>query len=284
MSDLWYQIEMVFYNIIHQPRWNDILDIIIVAFLFYWLIRFARHSRTVQVVKGLAILMIANYISSLMGLSSLHWLLQIVLNNGVVLLIVLFQPELRRVLERLGRGTHAQLSSKDRDEDARIIREITSCLLNLSRRRVGALIVFEQKTGLRDYTETGIRVDSRISAALLENIFEPNTPLHDGAVIVTGTRVHSAACVLTLSESNSISQDLGTRHRAALGVSEQTDARVLIVSEETGIISMAYGGRLTRHLDENALHKILSGMYDSGNVSLIQRARMLLRHDEKEKN
>lgn len=147
------------------------------------------------------------------------------------------------------------------DENSRIINEITSCLLRLSRRRVGALIVFEQNTGLKDVSETGVRVDSDISGALLENIFEPNTPLHDGAVIIQNGRVSAAACVLTLSESAAISQDLGTRHRAALGISEQTDAKVLIVSEETGIISLAKGGRLTRHLDEEALRKILSDMY-----------------------
>jgi diadenylate cyclase len=152
-----------------------------------------------------------------------------------------------------------------------VVDEITQCLLHLSRRRVGALIVFEQRTGLKDITErTGTPIDSLISAPLLENIFEPNTPLHDGAVIIRGQRIVSAACVLTLSNNPAISRDLGTRHRAGLGVSESTDAIVLIVSEETGIISMARGGKLTRHLDAEGLRKQLGEMYHEEHSKLWQ--------------
>lgn len=261
LSDIWKQLEMVFWNIFHRPRLSDIADILLIAVLLYWLICFSRQTRSLQVIKGLAILIGLNYITSLLGLTAVNWVLRTILNNGIILMIVLFQPELRRVLEQLGRGAHMEKSAVSADENSRVINEITSCLLRLSRRRVGALIVFEQKTGLKDVMETGVRVDSAISGALLENIFEPNTPLHDGAVIICAGRVASAACVLTLSDSASISQDLGTRHRAALGISEQTDAKVLIVSEETGIISMAKGGRLTRHLDEEALRRILGEMY-----------------------
>lgn len=261
MTDFWKQMEMVFYNIIHQPKWYDFLDIIIIAGLLYALVRFARQTRTIQVVKGLAILIAINYFSSLLGLTALSWVLQTVLNNGVVLLIVLFQPELRRVLEQLGRGAHVERREQDRSEDERIIRELTSCLLRLSRRRVGALIVFQQNTGLKDVMETGVQVNARISGALLENIFEPNTPLHDGAVIIRGRELVSAACVLTLTENNALSQELGTRHRAGLGISEQTDAKVLIVSEETGIISMAKNGHLIRHLDEDVLQQVLGEIY-----------------------
>ena len=172
-----------------------------------------------------------------------------------------FEPELRKALEQIGRTAKLDRYTQ-RDESERVVDEIIQCLLRLSRRRVGALIVFEQRTGLKDITESsGTAIDSLISAPLLENIFEPNTPLHDGAVIIRGTRIVSAACVLSLSESSAISRDLGTRHRAALGVSENTDAIVLVVSEETGVISVARGGKLTRHLDAESLRKILGEMY-----------------------
>ena len=149
--------------------------------------------------------------------------------------------------------------------------EIVQCLLSLSRRRVGALIVFEQKTGLQDVIENGIGMDAQISAGLLENIFEPNTPLHDGAVVIRDRRIMSAASFLSLTDASGISHDLGTRHRAALGVSETTDALVLIVSEETGIISMARGGKLTRYLDHKALRGILEGLYKPQQGGLLKK-------------
>jgi len=261
LAGFWDQVQTFFWNIVHRPTWIDYLDILIIAFLIYQLVTVTRQTRAIQVLKGLAVIIVASYLSELMGLTALNWVLRSILNNGVIVLIILFQPELRKALEQLGRTAKLDRSAQ-RDESERIVDEITQCLLRLSRRRVGALIVFEQRTGLKDITESsGTAIDSIISAPLLENIFEPNTPLHDGAVIIRGTRIVSAACVLTLSDNRSISRDLGTRHRAGLGVSENTDAVVLIVSEETGIISMARGGRLTRHLDAEGLRKILGEMY-----------------------
>ena len=249
------------WNIIHRPTWIDYIDIAIIAFLIYELVTITRQTRAIQVLKGLAVIVVASYASELMGLTALNWVLRSILNNGVIVLMILFTPELRKALEQIGRSAKLDRSTQ-RDESERVVDEITQCLLRLSRRRVGALIVFEQRTGLKDITESsGTAIDSLISAPLLENIFEPNTPLHDGAVIIRGTRIVSAACVLTLSDNRSISRDLGTRHRAGLGVSESTDALVLIVSEETGIISMARGGKLTRHLDADSLRKILGEMY-----------------------
>ena len=261
MAGLWEQVQTFFWNIIHRPTWIDYIDIAIIAFLIYQLVTLTRQTRAIQVLKGLAVIIVASYASELLGLTALNWVLRSILNNGVIVLLILFTPELRKALEQIGRSAKLDRSSQ-RDESERVIDEITQCLLRLSRRRVGALIVFEQRTGLKDITESsGTQIDSLISAPLLENIFEPNTPLHDGAVIIRGTRIVSAACVLTLSENSSISRDLGTRHRAGLGVSENTDALVLIVSEETGIISMARGGRLTRYLDADSLRKILGEMY-----------------------
>ena len=232
MSSLFSQLQTFFWNIFNRPQLNDLLDILIVAVLIYQMIMLTRDTRASEVLKGFLLLVGASLLSSLLGLTALTWVLKQILSNGALVLVVLFQPEIRRVLEQLGRGAKMEHFQSDGEENQRIISEITQCLTSLSRRRVGALIVFERRTGLKDVMETGTRLDSTISAPLLENIFEPNTPLHDGAVIIRGTRIVSAACMLTtLSESNAITRDLGTRHRAAIGISETTDALVLIVSE-----------------------------------------------------
>lgn len=254
-------VEMFFWNIIHQPNLADVIDILIMAALLYQLVMLTKQTRAIQVLKGLAVLLIISYVSELFGLTSLNWLMRSVLNNGALLLFIIFQPELRKVLEQVGRGAGFEHGSASQSENERIIAEITQCCLRLSKRRVGALIVFEQKTGLKDVIETGTALDASISAPLLENIFEPNTPLHDGAVIIRGQRIVAAACVLTLSESNALSRDLGTRHRAALGVSEASDAITLIVSEETGIISMTRDGKMIRRLDVEGITAALNELY-----------------------
>lgn len=278
MSSLFNQLQTFFWNIFNRPQLNDLLDILIVAVLIYQMIMLTRDTRASEVLKGFLLLVGASLLSSLLGLTALTWVLKQILSNGALVLVVLFQPEIRRVLEQLGRGAKMEHFQSDGEENQRIISEITQCLTSLSRRRVGALIVFERRTGLKDVMETGTRLDSTISAPLLENIFEPNTPLHDGAVIIRGTRIVSAACMLTtLSESNAITRDLGTRHRAAIGISETTDALVLIVSEETGVISMARDGKLTRHLDAKAIGEILSTMYHQPQDGLYVRAKNWLK-------
>lgn len=262
MTALWDTIQTALWNVFHRPGLSDIIDILIVTVIIYFLLMMTWQTRASAVLKGLVVLLIATFVSDLLGLTALNWLLMSVVNNGAVVLVILFQPEIRKALEQLGRGAVRENSHAGEGEDqARIIDEIIQCMTDLSRRRVGALIVFEQKTGLKDVIETGTAVDARISAPLLENIFEPNTPLHDGAVVIRGTRVVAGACILTLTEGRGISRELGTRHRAAIGISETTDAIVLIVSEETGIMSMARGGRLTRHLDTKSLREILEGIY-----------------------
>ena len=278
MTSLWETVQTMVWNVFHRPGLSDIFDILLVAIVIYELIMLTRQTRGSAVLKGLVLLLLIVGVSDLLGLTALNWMLMTIVNNGVVVLVILFQPELRKALEQMGRSMmmRDKKRSDDSDENSRIITEIIQCLTNLSRRRVGALIVFERKTGLQDVIETGISIDSQISSALLENIFEPNTPLHDGAVVIRGSRVMAAACILTLTEGQGISHELGTRHRAAIGVSETTDAVVLIVSEETGIISMARGGRLTRHLDPKSLREILEGMYDqqrSGLLALLTRKK-----------
>ena len=204
-----------------------------------------------------------------------------------MLLIVLFQSEIRRILEELGNNSvfdaSAYLTQKDNTDQ--VIEEMILALEHMARRRVGALIVIENRTHLDDVIATGTRVDGIVSQPLIENIFEPNTPLHDGAVVVRGDRVISAACLLRLSDTTGVGRDLGTRHRAGLGVSEVSDATVFIVSEETGIISKAERGQLVRHLDAASLRKILHGIYDSqvkdNRVPLLHfRQRRQTAHDE----
>jgi len=261
VADMWETLELALWNLLHRPGLADIADILVVAAIAYKLIMLTRDTRGSGVLKGLLLLLVLVGISNMVGLTALSWLLSAVLNNGPIVLVILFQPEIRKALEQFGRGARIDVRRDEAQEDAdKLIDEIIRCLLNLSRRRVGALIVFEGKTGLKDIIENGIQLDSRISAGLLENIFEPNTPLHDGAVVIRGDRIMSAASFLSLTDA-SISHDLGTRHRAGLGVSETTDATVLIVSEETGIISMAKSGKLMRHLDQKILRSLLEDMY-----------------------
>ena len=266
------------WNVLQRTGFTDVLDILIVAVILYEILMLVRHTRGSAVLKGLVVLVLAGAVSQLLGMTALNWILSSMMQYGVIVLFILFQPELRHALEQVGRGAMLDSGTHVQDEDnERIIREVIQTLLDLSRRRVGALIVFEQKTGLQDLIETGTRIDGRISAPLLENIFEPNTPLHDGAVIVRGQRVIAGACILNLTENRDVNRELGTRHRAALGVSETTDAITLVVSEETGVISMTKAGEITRNLDEKKLRDILSEMYlkkDRFSLSsLIQRFR-----------
>ena len=262
LASLLQTIENLIWNVLHRPSLADIIDILIVAIIIYKLLMLTRDTRGSAVIKGLLLLLVVVGISNLFGLTALNWLLMTIVNNGAVVLVVLFQPELRKALEQIGRGARLKQGRKESDDEgAQIIEEIVHCLLSLSRRHVGALIVFERNTGLKDIIENGIPIDARITSGLLENIFEPNTPLHDGAVVVREGRVAAAACILELAKEGGISHDLGTRHRAAIGVSETTDAMVLIVSEETGIISMAQGGKLSRHLDGKSLREILGRLY-----------------------
>lgn len=268
MQTLWAEIRNLLWNVFNRPTIADILDILIVAFLLYELLMLTRETRASAVLKGLVMLVLASWFSDLLGLTALNWVLLNVVNNGAVVLVILFQPELRKALEQIGSGAIHKSSHRSEQDSQNVVDELIACLLKLSRRRVGALIVLEQRIGLKDIIETGTALNSDISAALLENIFEPNTPLHDGAVVIRGSHIMAAACILSLSEGKGISRELGTRHRAALGITETTDAISLIVSEETGIISMARGGRLTRHLDRAALEEILGSLYLQKETSL----------------
>ena len=265
LSFVWKQFLNLWHSLIYSLTWRNALDIAIVAVLVYQVVKLIRQTRANSVLKGLFIFLAVTWLSEVLGLSALNWVLLQVVNIGLIMLVVLFQPEIRRGLEHMGRysikGGLFIPSDRSRIEGDKIVKEMTAALVSLSRRKVGALIVLEQHTGLEDILPSGTRLDAEITAALLENIFEPNTPLHDGAVVVRAGRIHSAGCVLPLTENTALSRELGTRHRAAIGISETTDAVVLIASEETGILSVARDGRLTRHLDARSLTTLLTDLY-----------------------
>ena len=265
MNAIGEQISAILWNIFNRPRLIDLIDILLLTIIIYELLVNVRQTRVSQMLKGILILLAATWLSDRLGMRTIHALLAWMINAGPVLLIVLFQSEIRRILEELGNNSvfdSSALSMREGNTEL-IIDEMILALEHMARRKVGALIVVENKIHLNDVIATGTRVDGIISQPLIENIFEPNTPLHDGAVVVRGDRVVAAACLLRLSDTTGVGRDLGTRHRAGLGVSEISDATVFIVSEETGIISMAEGGRLVRHLDEASLRQILHGLYDT---------------------
>ncbi|MDY3032284.1 MAG: diadenylate cyclase CdaA [Clostridia bacterium] len=244
-------------------RINDAIDIAIVAIILYYLIRFVRETKAMQLLKGLVIFGIVFIASSAMKLTALNYILNAALSFGVFAVIVIFQPELRNLLERVGRikaGTILDLTSGSSDDDAMLaaISEVAEAAANMSSTRTGALMVFERETRLGEYISTGTLLDARISSRLLENIFVPNTPLHDGAVIMRRDKIITAGCLLPLTANSNLSHELGTRHRAAIGLSEVTDAVIIVVSEETGKISIALNGSLTRNLTEESLKKALT--------------------------
>lgn len=247
-----------------MPTPLDLLDIALVTILIYQLLLLIRGTRAVQLVIGLIGLLLLYTLSLRLGLDTVTWLLA---KLGIVIpiaFLILFQPELRRMLEQLGRGAPlagAFGSPLGREEAIRLVGDVARAARVLAIRKTGALMVLERTTGLTDVVETGIKVDGTVSVPLLLTIFHPNTPLHDGAVIVQGNRVVAAACLLPLSENPTLSKGLGTRHRAALGITEQTDAAAIVVSEETGIISAATDGVLRRGLSEEELKIYLLGLF-----------------------
>lgn len=219
------------------------IDILLVTFVIYKLIMVIKGTKAVQLLKGIFVVLIVTLISDKFHLQTLNWMMEQVLIWGVVAFVIIFQPELRRALEQLGRGGFFSRSGhQEEDEQEKMVEAIVKATDYMAKRRIGALISVERETGLADYIETGIPLNANISSELLINIFIPNTPLHDGAVILQKNSVAAAACYLPLSESPFISKELGTRHRAALGISEVTDSLTVIVSEETGSISLTKNG------------------------------------------
>ncbi|NLX62694.1 MAG: TIGR00159 family protein [Tissierellia bacterium] len=252
-------IKDLFLNI----RIRDIFDILIVAIAFYKLFMLIRETRAEQLTKGIFILFALTKVSEWLEFYTLNWILDTTMTVGVLAILIVFQPEVRRALEYIGRSrfftkSFAEIKGESLKE---IFSEIVDAVASLSRQKIGALIVIERETGLNEVAETGTKIEGKVSSDLLINIFIPNTPLHDGAVIIKDDTIKAAGCFLPLTDNTSLSKDLGTRHRAALGISERSDCLAIVVSEETGSISIAENGSLARYLDIKTLEQILMDMY-----------------------
>lgn len=274
-TNFWDIIANLSTNLDIKSPWDlikTIIDIGIVSFVIYKLIKLIRETRAWQLIKGILVIVIAARASELIGFKTLSFILRLTIEYMAIILVVLFQPEFRRGLEQLGRSRFRNLFSFE-EEDSTIkvkslIEEIIKAVTEMSRTFTGALIVIERETKLGEIINSGINLDSNVTSELLINIFTPNTPLHDGAVVIRDNKIKAAACFLPLTENPNLSKELGTRHRAALGISEVSDAIVVVVSEESGRISVALNGGLTRNLTSDTLRKALSkNLLDKENPS-----------------
>lgn len=237
--------------------WKPIVEILILGYAIYILLLFIRGTRTEQVLKGLLILIVAFFVTQKLGLDVINWILRHVFTFFVIAFLIIFQPELRRGLARLGQSPFFSLFAKEE----KVIYEVVRGAAVLARKKMGALIALEREIGLKVYAESGVPLDAKVTSELIATIFMPNTPLHDGGIIIREDRVIVAGCLFPLTDNPKVSKTLGTRHRAAIGLTEETDAIVIIVSEETGIMSLALGGKMIRNLDDKKLMKLLKGLY-----------------------
>jgi diadenylate cyclase len=240
-------------------RWQDVVDIAIVSFLIYWIIILVKGTKAVQMIFGLALIIIAFIVSRKGELLTLHWILNSFLSSIILVIIVIFQNDIRRALTTVGKNP--LFTGFGFAEESLFFEELIRASVSLASKKIGALIVFERNTGLREYIEGGTDLDAKVSTELIVSIFTPPSPLHDGAVIIRDGKVAAAGCLLPLSMDTEISNDMGTRHRAAIGLTKETDAAVIIISEETGTMSLALDGRITRNLDAPALGKILQRLF-----------------------
>ena len=242
---------------------TDVLDIVIVAFLLYKLLEFVRETRAQQLLRGILLIAGAFVLSEVLDLNLLNWLLTELLTVGLIAVVILFQPEIRRALEQIGRRgvLRGQFRDLSKEELYATVHMLVDAVDDFSSTKTGALMAIEQETMLSDIIESGVIVDAEISVRLLGNLFYEGSPLHDGAVIIRGNKIYAASCVLPLTDRASIGKNLGTRHRAGVGLSEVSDAFIIIVSEETGAISVAQNGSLRRFLDLKTLEKMLLDIY-----------------------
>ena len=239
------------------------IDILIVAIVIYKLLSLIKETRAEQLTKGIVVLLVLTKLSEWAKFYTINWILDNAMTVGTLAILIVFQPELRRGLEYIGRSSFLKKSLIEvRGESlSKVVEEIVDAVASLSRQKIGALIVLEKQTGLNEVADTGTKINGLVSSDLLINIFIPNTPLHDGAVIIKDDRIKAAACFLPLTDNSNVSKELGTRHRAALGISERSDSLSIIVSEETGSISIAEKGSIARYLDTKTLRQILMDMY-----------------------
>lgn len=247
-------------EILKEYRWLlDILDILLMSLILYRLLLIIKGTKAVQMLIGLGLLLVASLASRYLELFTIDWLVQSFWAQIVIVMIVLFQPEIRRALAHMGEAQF--LSSFAKAEELKSLEEIVRATISLANRKIGALIVIERDTSLKDFVEVGTPLDAKVSKELLLSLFHPTSPIHDGAVVINGNRIAAAGCFLPINLSSELSKSLGTRHRAGIGLTEETDAVAIIVSEETGIISLAIGGRLESRLDMGGLRDILTDLF-----------------------
>lgn len=276
-------------SIMSNFRPEDALDIAIVSYIVYKMIGFIRETRAMQLIRGLVIIIVAFFVSDIFNLYLLNWLLKSLFTMGLFAVVVLFQPELRRALEQVGRKNLMNTNSFrniDKNKAVETVDSLVSAIDDFSATRTGALIAIERETMLNDIIETGVVVDAEISIRLLGNLFYEGSPLHDGGVIIRGARIHAASCVFPLTEKKNIGRNLGTRHRAGVGLSEVCDALIIIVSEETGVVSIAEDGKIHRFVDLKTIEKMLLNMYLPSEKGMYGRVAKLVRrkggkHDAK---
>lgn len=246
-------------DILREIRVWDVLDILLVSFILYRVFLLIKGTRAVQMVVGLGILLLVLIFSRWANLYTMNWLVQSFMSQIVIVILVLFQPELRRALAHMGESP--LFSSLSPVESSKFLDEIVKAAVSLANRRIGALIVLERETDLKNIVEMGTEIDSKVSRELILSIFHPTSPLHDGAIIIQSGRVAAAGCFLPLTMSANVNKALGTRHRAAIGLTEETDAVVIVVSEETGTISLVLGGKINRDLDAVSLRRSLTKIF-----------------------
>jgi diadenylate cyclase len=247
-------------EILQQHRWIlDVLDILLVSVIVYRLLLFIKGTKAAQMLIGLGLLLGASLLSRYLELYTLDWLIQSFWSQAVIALIIVFQPEIRRALAQMGEAQFLQTFTSA--EELKSLEEIVRAAIALANRKIGALMVIERDTSLKDFVEIGTPLDAKVSKELLISIFHPASPIHDGAVVIKGNRVVAAGCFLPITLSPEVSKAMGTRHRAGLGLAEETDAVVIVVSEETGIISLAIGGKLETNLDMARLRNVLTDLF-----------------------
>ncbi|MGN0708714.1 MAG: diadenylate cyclase CdaA [Anaerovoracaceae bacterium] len=264
---------------------NDVVDIALTTFIIYEILNFMHETRAHQLFKGLLIFIAAYFVADYFNLHTITWIFREVFTFGIFALVVVFQPELRRGLEVIGRMklTDVNVGHVDEVVARKVINEITEAVMNFSRTRTGALIVFERNTPLQDIAETGTILEADITSQLLGNIFYVGSPLHDGAVIIRKAKIYAAGCVLPLTHNNGLSKSLGTRHRAGIGITENSDCVTIIVSEETGIISVAQSGRIRRNYTESSISTLLESLYLEPVRKKHKKSLRHHMHDEDEK-
>ncbi|MEK6601598.1 MAG: diadenylate cyclase CdaA [Candidatus Binatota bacterium] len=249
------------FEIFTQLRWQDALDIGIIAFVVYRLIHMIRGTRAMQMIIGLVVVLLAYVSSQMLGLFTLNWMLDNFLGSIILVIIVIFQSDIRRALTQVGAAP--LFGGAERIERGQLLEEITKAVVALAGNRIGGLIVLDRDVGLNEYIEVGTRLDARVSKELIESVFIPHSPMHDGALVIQKGRAAAARCFLPLSVDPNLSKALGTRHRAAIGLTEETDAVAIVISEEQGKISLVVGGKVIQDLDGSQLHSSLQGLFSS---------------------